>query len=138
MYVCIYVLMYTCNNVHLCISHPPQLCTHVHTYICTSIHACGWYMRILDCFTMTGPLTSFLDSDGDLSKAPKFTAYSGDKPPSLSRSADSLGRHQQATSGGKPHKGARFSDLELKILRYIHAYIRTYVRTYVHTYVHTQ
>lgn len=68
-----------------------------------------------------GPLTSFLDSDGDLSRAPQFTAYSeGDKSPGssrLSRSVDSSSSHHQL-SGGKPHKGAKFTDRELKILRY--------------------
>ena len=68
-----------------------------------------------------GPLTSFLDSDGDLSRAPQYTAYGegGRSPGRLSRSVESLGsnsRHQ--LSGGKPHKGAKFTDLELKILRY--------------------
>ena len=69
-----------------------------------------------------GPLTSFLDSDGDLSKAPKFSAYSSDdgrKSPGLSRSADSSNRRplQHTTTGGRPHHGAKFSETELKILR---------------------
>ena len=68
-----------------------------------------------------GPLTSFLDSDGDLSKAPQFSAYSseGDRSPGLSSSTDSLGnKRHQATPGTKPHnKGAKFSNAELKILR---------------------
>lgn len=69
--------------------------------------------------SLVGPLTSFLDSDGDLSKTPQFSAYSsgGDKSPGLSRSTDSLRNKGCQSAPAKPQKGTRFSDAELKILR---------------------
>lgn len=63
---------------------------------------------------LPGPLTSFLDSDGDLSKAAKFTAYSSGRSPDLSHGRD--GQHPPSL-GKKEHKGAKFTDTELKILR---------------------
>ena len=63
-----------------------------------------------------GPLTSFLDADPDLTKAPQFTAYSSNeassKPRPQATPTSSVG------SGSRRPKGARFTDAEMKVLRY--------------------
>jgi calpain-7 len=67
-----------------------------------------------------GPLTSFLDADPDLTKAPQFTAYSSSEPSGGGASPKprpSATPTPTGTSGGRRPKGGRFTDTELKVLR---------------------
>ena len=66
-----------------------------------------------------GPLTSFMDANPDLTVAPKFDAYSSSVPtpaksPNVPIRAPSQAVH---TVQGKQHRGAKFTDVELKVLR---------------------
>lgn len=62
----------------------------------------------------SGPLTSFLDADQDLSTGHKYTAYSS----SNSQSATPNIGGTSINRGGSGRKGAKFTDHELKVLRY--------------------
>ncbi|XP_064402282.1 calpain-7-like isoform X2 [Halichondria panicea] len=62
-----------------------------------------------------GPLTSFLDADTDLTTPPKFDAFSSrtsPTPPSRHPPSHATLRH-----GGKPGKGSKFTEKEIKVLR---------------------
>ena len=92
------------------------------SYVCslgdlTVKHFQGRWLAVV---TFSGPLTSFLDADPDLTKAPQFTAYSssepsgGGAPPKPRPSATPT----PAITGGHRRKGGHFTDTELKVLRY--------------------
>lgn len=81
------------------------------------------FFRIYQYHVHTGPLTSYLDADPDLTKSPQFTAYSSND--SSSGGGASARPHPQpaATPTGagtsRRPKGGRFTDSEIKVLRYL-------------------
>ena len=105
--------MYVCNNgLKLYVYMYMYIHVHVH---CTVLRGCVCVLM----FTVTGPLTSFLD----LTKPPQFTAYSsesaagGRAPPKPRPTAT------PTVSGNSRHKRALFSDAEIKLLRYTCTYV---------------